>query len=83
MVKTVSHQRCLALTMVSDTERMDIALLRHKPTIENIKKRWAGIVTDDQRKEAIVDYRMWKDERAEVCRIWCDETQSPHVHVCG
>ncbi|KAK7679943.1 hypothetical protein QCA50_016889 [Cerrena zonata] len=59
--------------IIDDTERMDIALLRHKPTIENIKKRWAGIVTDDQRKEAIVDYRMWKDERAEfaeACNAW-------------
>lgn len=73
----------LALTMITATHRWDIALFRHKPTIENIKKRWAGIVTDDQRKDAIADYRMWTDERAEVCRIRCDETQSPHIHVYG
>ncbi|KAK7679984.1 hypothetical protein QCA50_016930 [Cerrena zonata] len=51
----------------------DITLLHHKITIENLKKRWDGIVTEDQHKEAIVEYREWQDERvgfAQACKVW-------------
>ncbi|KAK7676670.1 hypothetical protein QCA50_020352 [Cerrena zonata] len=55
---------------ISGTE---ITFLRHKLTIENLKKRWGEIESDDQLQDAIAEYRMWRDERvefAQACKAW-------------
>ncbi|KAK7679962.1 hypothetical protein QCA50_016908 [Cerrena zonata] len=59
--------------LISDIYNNSTALFRHKPTIEKLKKQWAGLVSDDQCKEAINEYRIWKDERiefAQACKAW-------------
>lgn len=81
-VRTLTHPGRPALMIVSDISGTEITFLRHKLTIENLKKRWGEIESDDQLQDAIAEYRMWRDERVEVCRICRDEPRSLHLYNC-
>ncbi|KAK7677003.1 hypothetical protein QCA50_020032 [Cerrena zonata] len=51
-------------------------LYYHKPTIEAFKKRWATLASDEERKEAVAEHQMRKDERvkfARACEVWLSQ----------
>lgn len=63
-------------------------MYRHKPTIEVFKKRWVLLTSDEQREEALLEYRTRKNERVSVRDNHCDEPHSVftnanslHVHA--